>query len=106
MKYLHTNPAKEVERPSPPVKQDAPARYMPREEFDKLIAKARNDKPLYEFAVWTGLRITELIILEWLDARGGYVLVRRGKGRAQRIVPLLPPALEALKTVPRRLKDP
>ena len=105
LKYLYTNAAKDVDRPSLPVKQDDPAAYMTPEEFGDLIAEARQDRPLYKFAVWTGLRITELLVLEWPDVRDGYVVVRRGKGRKQRIVPLLPQALAALKEVPRRLND-
>lgn len=63
------------------------------DQFDDLIAEAKQDAPLYKFAVWTGLRITELLVLEWADVHDGYVIVRRGKGRKQRIVPLLPQAL-------------
>jgi integrase len=106
LNYLRANPGKEVERPSLPVKQDDPAAYLSPEQFGDLLVKAKNDRPLYKFAVWTGLRITELLVLEWSDVRDGYVVVRRGKGRKQRIVPLLPQALAALKEVPRRLKDP
>src|SRR5204863_4195967 len=51
LKYLHTNPAKEVERPSLPVKQADPAAYMTPEEFGDFIAEARKDRPLYKFAV-------------------------------------------------------
>ena len=105
LKYLRTNPAKEVERPSLPVKQDDPAAYLTPEQFGDLIVVAKQDRPLYKFAVWTGLRITELLVLEWKDVRDGFVIVRRGKGRKQRIVPLLPQALQALKEVPRRLND-
>ena len=82
-----------------------PAAYLSTEQFDALIAHAKQDAPLYKFALWTGLRITELIALEWSDVRDGYVVVRRGKGRKQRIVPLLPQALKALKETPRRLND-
>lgn len=106
LKYLRTNPANEVERPSLPVKQDDPAAYLTPEQFGDLVAKAKHDRPLYKFAVWTGLRITEILVLEWPDVRDGYVVVKRGKGRKQRIVPLLPQALAALKEVPRRLNDP
>jgi integrase len=114
LKYLRTNPAKEVDRPSLPIKQDDPADYLTPEQFgdllmaDKKAVRSRTtpDAPLYKFAVWTGLRITELLALEWPDVRDGYVMVKRGKGRKQRIVPLLPQALAALKEVPRRLNDP
>lgn len=105
LKYLHANPAKDVERPSLPVKQDDPAAYLSPEEFGALVEKAGQDRPLYLFAVWTGLRITELLSLTWEDITDGYVLVRRGKGRKQRIVPLLPQAADALKQAARRLND-
>jgi integrase len=105
LRYLRTNPAKDVERPSLPVKQDDPAAYLTAQQFGDLLSKAKNDTPLYKFAVWTGLRITELLALEWPDVRDGFVIVKRGKGRKQRIVPLLPQASEALKAVPRRLND-
>lgn len=103
--YLHKNPAEGIERPSLPIKQDDPARYLSREDFDKLIAKAGKDRPLYEFAVWTGLRITELLQLTWEDMQDEYVVVRRGKGRKQRIVPLLEKARKALQKVPVRLQE-
>src|ERR1700752_2069663 len=80
LKYLHTNPAKEVERPSLPVKQDDPAAYLTPNQFGDLIAVSKQDRSLYKFAVWTGLRITELLALEWTDVRDGFVTVRRGKG--------------------------
>jgi integrase len=105
LRYLRENPTKEVERPALPVKQDDPAAYLTVEQFEALLAHAKQDAPLYKFAVWTGLRITELIALEWADVRDGYVIVRRGKGRKQRIVPLLPQALDALQEAPRHLKD-
>ncbi len=106
LKYLRTNPAQEVERPSLPIKQDDPAEYLTPAQFADLLAMAKQDRPLYKFAVWTGLRITELFTLEWTDVREDFVIVRRGKGRKQRIVPLVPQAVAALKEVPRRLNDP
>lgn len=105
LRYLRANPAKDVERPSLPVKQDDPAAYLTPEQFADLLGVAKQDRPLYKFAVWTGLRITELLALEWSDIRDGMVVVRRGKGRKQRIVPLLPQAVDVLNHVPRRLND-
>jgi integrase len=99
--YLAENPVRDIERPPLPVKQDNPADYMPPGDFAKLLNAAGRDTPLYEFATYTGLRLEELVQLEWPDVRDGFVTVRQGKGRKQRLVPLLPEALEALKTVPR-----
>ncbi len=104
--YAAANPCRDIERPSLPVKQDSPADYMPPEDFAALITEAKRDVPLYEFAVFTGLRASELLALEWADIKDGHAMVRRGKGRKQRLVPLVPQAEAALKKVPRRLKEP
>ncbi len=105
LRYLAENPARQVERPSLPVKQDDPAAFIPYEEFEKLLDASGRDAPLFEFAVWTGLRITEILALEWADVKDDYILVRRGKGRKQRLVPLLRQAREALSVVPRHLSS-
>lgn len=104
--YLATNPMARVERPALPVKQDNPADFLPVEDLEKLVAKAGRDAPIYDFAVATGLRASELLALEWTDIRDGVAVVRRGKGRKQRIVPLIPQASEALQKVPHRLNEP
>jgi integrase len=103
LRYLAQNPAKEVERPTVPIKQDDPATFIPYEEFEKLLEASGRDAPLFDFAVWRGLRTTEVLALEWADVKDGYILVRRGKGRRQRLVPLLKAAREAMSVVPRHL---
>ncbi len=104
--YLRKNPAADVERPSLPVKQDDPAAFIPREDFEKLLAVSGRDASLFRFAAWTGLRITELLNLETTDVQNGFALVRRGKGRKQRLVPLLPEAKKALALAPRSFEKP
>jgi len=106
--YLRKNPAAGVEKPPLSVKQDDPAAYIPKEEFEKILNVSGRDAPIFQFAAWTGLRITELIQLEWPDVnlRDGFLVVRRGKGRKQRIVPLLPEAQSVLQKAPRRHDDP
>src|ERR1700675_3221952 len=103
--YLRRNPAASVERPSLPIKQDDPAAYIPQDDFyDKLLPLAGpKDGPLWRFMAWSGLRITEALSLEPADVnlKENYVTVRRGKGRKQRIVPLLPEAKQALQAAPR-----
>lgn len=94
--YLRRNPAGDVERPSLPVKQDDPAVYLSPEQFSDLLAKAGRDRPLYKLVAWTGLRITEVLKLEWTDVEADYLVVRRGKGRKQRLIPLIRQAREAL----------
>lgn len=104
--YLRRNPCEGVEKPALPVKQDDPAGYLTPEQFSNLLGEADRDRPLYEFAVWTGARITELLKLEWRDVSEQGILIRRGKGRKQRLIPPIPQALEALKEVLRHLTDP
>jgi len=41
LKYLRTNPAKEIERPSMPVKQDDPAAYLTPQQFSLLSEHLR-----------------------------------------------------------------
>jgi integrase len=106
LKYLRKSPCEDVEKPALPVKQDDPQQFIPRDDFyDKLLPVAGKDEFFWEFMAWTGLRITEALALEWPDVnlKEGYVLVRRGKGRKQRLVPLLEPATKALGKEPRRL---
>lgn len=102
--YVRQNPAENVERPVLPVKQDDPQPYIERDDFyGKLLPIAGKDTQLWEFMAWTGLRISEALALEWADVnlKEGYVVVRRGKGRKQRLVPLLPAARVALNRTPR-----
>lgn len=104
--YLDRNPMAKVERPSLPTKPDNPAPYLTPEAFGDLLTVAGQDAPLYEFAVWTGMRESELLALGWSDLKDGFVTVRLGKGRKQRLIPLVPQAVAALQKVPKRLKEP
>lgn len=104
--YLAENPMVKVERPALPVKQDDPADFLPPADLEKLIGAAGRDACLYEFAAATGLRASELLAVEWPDIRDGVVVVRRGKGRKQRIVPLIAEAIAALQKAPRKLNEP
>jgi integrase len=106
LRYADRNPCRDVERPALPEKQDEMPEYLTPEQFGDLIVQAGRDVPLYEFAVFTGLRATELLALTSADIRDGVIVVRRGKGRKQRIVPIVPQAEAALAKVPRRLKEP
>ena len=78
-------------------------------ERDAILRVARGQvRNLYAFALWSGLRTGELIALRWCDVDwdNGRVCIRLSfskkvftptKGKRARWVPLLPPALEALK---------
>lgn len=78
-------------------------------EVDALLAAARatgrtpqdrlRNTCLMELLYATGMRVTELVSLPDAAARGNpQMLLVRGKGDKERMVPLSPPAREALKT--------
>lgn len=91
-----------------PVKTDEPHPLTPSEIDAILNELTQQGKNFIQFAIWSGLRTSELIALEWgdIDFRAGLVRVRRAivnknskqpKTKAgERDVKLLPPALEAL----------
>lgn len=99
-------------RKEAPPKEDDVDPFSPEEQkaiLDVLTGQARN---LVQFALWTGLRTSELVALEWgdIDWLREEVMVSRamtqaGKGEAEvtktasgrRAVKLLRPAMEALK---------
>ncbi len=75
-------------------------------EVDQLLEAARNSKRdalrntcLMELLYATGMRVTELVSLPVSAARGDpRMLLVRGKGGKERLVPLSPPARAALAT--------
>jgi integrase/recombinase XerD len=93
---------------------DAPRRERPlpkvlsREDIDRLTAAAREDIEtsaeakrlvcILEILYASGLRISELVSLQQAAVRGRETIFVRGKGGRERIVPLNPPAREAIKT--------
>lgn len=88
------------------VRTREPEPFTP-DEVSKILANLDGQsKNLYQFAIWTGLRPSELIALQWGDIGDDSVRVRRALVRRQvketktiagmRDVKLLPAALEAL----------
>jgi integrase/recombinase XerC len=101
---LEANPAQAV--PTPKYPKKLPRHLRPGEVEDLLEAPAAGDGPLalrdraiLELLYATGLRVGELVSLDWssidLSAR---VLRVMGKGRKERMVPFGKPAAEALKS--------
>ncbi|HQR30109.1 MAG TPA: tyrosine recombinase [Anaeromyxobacteraceae bacterium] len=104
--------AERVARADPTDEVDAPrrARKLPqllsREEVERLLAAPRDargaagfrDRAMLEMLYATGLRVSELVTLEVnqvdLESR---VLLARGKGRKERLVPIGGPAASSLK---------
>ncbi len=95
--------------PTDEVDSPRAARQLPgllsRDEVDRLLlgpdprtAAGRRDRAMLELLYATGLRVSELVSLQLndvdLEAR---VLVARGKGNKERLVPVGAPAAEAVK---------
>jgi integrase/recombinase XerC len=57
------------------------------------------DRAIFETLYSSGLRVSELVGLNWrdIDEELGMVMIRAGKGNKDRLVPLGEPALDALK---------
>lgn len=93
---MRRNPTKQVSAPKPgPVQKVVPDR----EQIALLIERA-TDERLRTFVmvlVYTGLRISEALSLEWRDWKGDTMVVRSGKGDRARAVPVAPPLAEQLK---------
>jgi integrase/recombinase XerD len=100
-----------ITRVDPTDEIDAPrgARQLPgllsREEVERLLvapdprsAAGRRDRAMLELLYATGLRVSELVSLQLndvdLEAR---VLIARGKGNKERLVPVGAPAVESVK---------
>ncbi len=99
--YLASDPAATLSLPR--VGRRLP-RTLQREPLEEALnalggedPAARRDRALLETTYSSGLRLSELVGLNWgdVDRRGGLVRVR-GKGRRERIVPLGATALEAI----------
>jgi integrase/recombinase XerC len=60
---------------------------------------AMRDRAIFETLYSTGLRVSELVGLNWrdIDDELGMIMVRSGKGNKDRLVPIGEPALDALK---------
>ena len=96
---------------SPRQKKPLP-KYLSEEEVERLLAQARLHEgaeglrlvALLEILYATGLRVSELVSLKLSSlARDGSVLIVRGKGGKERMVPLGEPARDAIEAyLPRR----
>jgi integrase/recombinase XerD len=105
------DPTEEVDAPRGGRKLPA---LLAREEVERLLAApdprtaaGRRDRAMLELLYATGLRVSELVGLGLddldLEAR---VLVARGKGRKERLVPVGAPAAEAVKAYLATARDP
>ena len=105
---IDRNPVSRISNLS--VRTDEPNPFKPDEVKAILEVLSPQGANLIQFAIWTGLRTSELIALEWgdIDWKAGLVRVRRAtvnkhtkqpKTKAgERDVKLFPPALDSLKS--------
>jgi integrase/recombinase XerD len=102
-KLASLDPTDEIDAPRP-------GRRLPgllsRDEIEALLAApdprkaaGRRDRAMLELLYATGLRVSELVTLELNDVDlESRMLVARGKGSKERVVPVGAPAAEALKS--------
>ena len=66
---------------------------------DDSTPASMRDRAIFEVLYSSGLRVSELVGLDWrdIDEELGMVMVRAGKGNKDRLVPIGEPALDALK---------
>ena len=100
------SPARSIRSPKnvrglPSVLQEAEVRKLI--EFsptpDDSTPASIRDRAIFETLYSSGLRVGELVGLDWrdIDEELGMVMIRAGKGNKDRLVPLGEPALDALK---------
>ncbi|MGC1401259.1 tyrosine-type recombinase/integrase, partial [Candidatus Binatus sp.] len=100
------SPARSIRSPKnvrglPSILQEAEVRKLI--EFsptlDDSTPAAIRDRAIFETLYSSGLRVGELVGLDWrdIDEELGMVMIRAGKGNKDRLVPLGEPALDALK---------
>lgn len=99
LEYLEKNPAAKV---SPPNGEKRNPTILYQHEYKALLYEARNnprDLAILQTFLQTGIRVGELcnLILEDIDLEARELIVRQGKGAADRSIPLTEKAVEALK---------
>jgi integrase/recombinase XerC len=79
------------------LQQDEVRRLIEVAPGDSSVAAIR-DRAIFETLYSAGLRVSELVGLNWrdIDEELGMVMIRAGKGNKDRLVPLGEPALDAL----------
>lgn len=88
-----TNPVAQLERSERPQGDQARMNILDSDEIRLLLSKAGRWRTLIATAIFTGLRVSELLALEWgdIDWAEGVIHVRGTKSRAaQREVTLMP----------------
>ena len=75
-------------------------RHLTKDQVTALLTAENNEqfRRLWTFMLWTGVRRQEAFLLDWSEVTLGEAPIIKviGKGDRERIVPLLPPAIEAM----------
>jgi integrase/recombinase XerD len=101
-KLAPVNAADEIDAPRPGRRLPS---LLSRDEVERLLARpdprtaaGRRDRAMLELLYATGLRVSELVSLELNDLNlETRILVARGKGSKERLVPVGAPAAEAVR---------
>ncbi len=107
MKKIDTNPAAtvvspKVEKTLPTVLSESAAAAL-MQQPDNSMPEGSRDRAMLELFYGTGIRLSELIGLNWQDISFEEGTIRvTGKGSKQRIIPLGRPAASALKAYQRK----
>ncbi|MFZ1123502.1 MAG: tyrosine recombinase XerC [Candidatus Binataceae bacterium] len=88
-----------TQRRLPAILPEADVRRLIEADSEDGRPAALRDRAILETLYSSGLRVSELVGLNWrdVDDEVGMVLVRSGKGNKDRMVPIGEPALDALK---------
>ena len=103
--HINKNPVKEVRRPK--VASHRQRRLSQDEEaiLIRLASKSRSFmlKPMIVFAIETGMRLGEMLNLQYSDVECSWVNIRDTKNGEARVVPLSTRARRILETLPKHL---
>jgi integrase len=107
---LPQNPVRLVRKPAPNRPRD---RRLVSDEYERLLLAAASSssplmRPIVVLAVETGMRLGELLQLEWprIDLHARIAVLPLTKNRDRRRVPLSTTAVETLVHIPRRIDSP
>jgi integrase len=108
--WIEDSPMRKVRKPSEPRGR---VRFLSDDERERLLSACRESGnpylyPAVVLALSTGMRKGELRGLTWadVDIPGGRITLHETKNNERRVVPLVGHALEAVRTIPRRIDTP
>lgn len=101
LNYAYANDLRK--EPTPPIKYFKNGKQLPRvidgDDLERIRAVAAEQKKemsrIIEFAIFTGTRRAEIINARYEHIHGDAIIID-GKGRKERLVPLIPPAREVI----------